>query len=540
MSKINEFKDHAEEILAEEQRKYEEAVNERNMYEELSEGAAKKEKNAKAAIKELEFAKSHAEKASQFAYESNDEEVKYDEENRKTSKKSNSIFKRLVIGATAALIIAGGGYKLIKEAKSGSVKSVTSNTEMTDSVNEDNRINEIKDINAIYDYKKNKVKVANNTEMTDSTNENNRINEIKDINAIYDYKNDKVKHSDSANENNRINEIKDINAIYDYKNNKVKHSDESTSKDVKNEILKGIVRGSITSKIKSKSSDLNKTEMHNVKGSKSSNTTEEVVNSQLSDLNKTEMHNTKGSNSSNNNENNSEINEMSDIKDIESVYDNKNKDVFNGEYEELTDENFENLVASYANKYSNEYTNVSLEDIIKFAVITNIDLLAEENPELIGEVAGGKTKEEFLNDAAKLIGASAMNNFNVWNSTNSTEGFIRVSNIVYGSQREQMLKIEEYVDRIADAANQNDADLVNAIVEEFLIDMNSGDLSKLDDGVGFAAQVNIAMISDGIARNYLNKQNFDMLQVLKTSEKYVSNIFTEYDKCMGEVKTLTK
>ena len=511
MSKINEFKDHAEEILAEEQRKYEEAVNERNMYEELSEGAAKKEKNAKAAIKELEFAKSHAEKASQFAYESNDEEVKYDEENRKTSKKSNSIFKRLVIGATAALIIAGGGYKLIKEAKSGSVKSVTSNTEMTDSVNEDNRINEIKDINAIYDYKKNKVKVANNTEMTDSTNENNRINEIKDINAIYDYK-----------------------------NNKVKHSDESTSKDVKNEILKGIVRGSITSKIKSKSSDLNKTEMHNVKGSKSSNTTEEVVNSQLSDLNKTEMHNTKGSNSSNNNENNSEINEMSDIKDIESVYDNKNKDVFNGEYEELTDENFENLVASYANKYSNEYTNVSLEDIIKFAVITNIDLLAEENPELIGEVAGGKTKEEFLNDAAKLIGASAMNNFNVWNSTNSTEGFIRVSNIVYGSQREQMLKIEEYVDRIADAANQNDADLVNAIVEEFLIDMNSGDLSKLDDGVGFAAQVNIAMISDGIARNYLNKQNFDMLQVLKTSEKYVSNIFTEYDKCMGEVKTLTK
>ena len=209
------------------------------------------------------------------------------------------------------------------------------------------------------------------------------------------------------------------------------------------------------------------------------------------------------------------------------------------EYEELTDENFENLVAEYANKYSEQYTSVSTEDITKFAVIANIDLLAEENPELLRESAGIQTKEEYLNDGAKVIGASVMNNFNVWNSTKSTEGFIRVSNIVYGEQKQQMIKIEEYVDRIADAANLNDADLVNEIVSEFIIDMNSGDLSKLDDGVGFAAQVNIAVISDGIARNYLNKQNFDMLQILKTSEKYVSNIFTEYDKCAGN-KTLVR
>ena len=209
------------------------------------------------------------------------------------------------------------------------------------------------------------------------------------------------------------------------------------------------------------------------------------------------------------------------------------------EYEELSSENFEKLVADYVSKYSGQYTNVSTADITKFAIIANIDLLAEENPELLRANAEIQTKEEYLNDAAKLIGATVMNNFNVWNSTKSTEDFIRVSDIVYGEQKQQMLKIEEYVDRIADAANMDDADLVNEIVSDFILDMNSGDLSKLDDGVGFVAQVNIAMISDGIARNYLNKQNFDMLQILKTSEKYVSNIFTEYDKCLGS-KTLTR
>ena len=113
-----------------------------------------------------------------------------------------------------------------------------------------------------------------------------------------------------------------------------------------------------------------------------------------------------------------------------------------------------------------------------------------------------------------------MHNFTVWNATHSTEGFIRVSDAIYGEQREQMKKIEEYTDRIAAAVNQGDKDLVNQIVSEFLTDLNSGSLSKLDDGVGFVAQVNIATIADGIARNYLNKENFDMFQILKTSEKY--------------------
>ena len=220
-------------------------------------------------------------------------------------------------------------------------------------------------------------------------------------------------------------------------------------------------------------------------------------------------------------------------------------DIFaDDEFEPLTTENFEVLVSDYANKYNKEYEGiVTTKDIVKFVAITNIDMLSEDNRELANQLFGEQSKEEYLNDAAKLIGATVMYNFTKWNAESNTENFIRVSDLVYGEQKDKMLKIEDYTDKIASAVNMDDKELVNKIVDEFLTDMNSGSLSKLDDGVGFAAQVNIAVIADGIARNYLNKQNFDMFQVLKTSEKYVSNIFTEYEECANgkdDAKTLIK
>ena len=385
MNNIDRFVDATNEMLSEEQRKYEEATNEKALYSELKEEAIKKERKARATMKELELAKLHAEKAKGIHVTSENTKtdhpvettVVYTEEETHTAKKSGNGIRGFVIGAAAVLLLAGG-YKLIKESKTGDIRLTS----------------------------------ASMTNTNDDANTN-----IETVNT----------------QNNEV--------TYNYENN-------------------------------------------------------EAV-----------------------------VNEDSSVE---------------VQYEKLTTENFENLVADYANKYSNEYSAVSTEDITKFAVVANIDLLAEENPELIAEIAGDKTREEFLNDGAKLIGATVMNNFNVWNATNSTENFIRVSDIVYGEQKELMLKIEEYVDRIAEAANQGDADLVNEIVSEFLTDMNSGELSKLDDGVGFAAQVYIALISDGIARNYLNQENFDMLQVLKTSEKYVSNIFTVYERCMGDAKTYTR
>jgi len=222
-------------------------------------------------------------------------------------------------------------------------------------------------------------------------------------------------------------------------------------------------------------------------------------------------------------------------------YDKLNNVLVLDEDELLTEENFDYMISEYTSKYSNRYTSVNEDDITKFGAIANIDLLSEDNPEYAKELFGTTTKEEYLSDSAKVIGATVSYNMDIWNSTFSTKDFIKVSDIVFGESKEEMLKIEDYTDRIAHAVNENNRNLVNDIVSEFITDLNSGELSKLDDGIGFAAQVNIALIADGIARNYLNKENFDMFQILKTSEKYVSNIFTEYDRCINEdVKTLTR
>lgn len=207
-------------------------------------------------------------------------------------------------------------------------------------------------------------------------------------------------------------------------------------------------------------------------------------------------------------------------------------------YVYLTKEDFEKVVGSFVTKNGKKYSSVTSEDIVKFVAIANIDEIVESNEELSRELFSNPSKEEYLNDAAKVIGATVMYDYNVWNQTNSTEEFVNISDIIIGSQKDKMMIIEDYVNRVADAVNSNDEELVNSIVAEFIDDMNVGKLSKLDDGVGFASQIYIALISDVIAKDYLNQENFDMLQVLKTAEKYVSNIFTVYEGCsLSNTKT---
>ncbi len=206
------------------------------------------------------------------------------------------------------------------------------------------------------------------------------------------------------------------------------------------------------------------------------------------------------------------------------------------EHFEVTEFEFENLVQNFVSKNSEKYQSVSTEDIVKFISLANIDAISESNPELASQLFAYPSKEEFLNDAAKVIGATVMYDFGIWNNDQNANDFIKISDAIIGPQKEAMLKIEEYVKRIAAAP----ASSKNEIVSEFIEDMNSGSLSKLDDGVGFAAQVYIALISDGIAKDYLSQENFDMLQILKTSEKYISNIFAVYEKCNDNGKPLSR
>ena len=203
-------------------------------------------------------------------------------------------------------------------------------------------------------------------------------------------------------------------------------------------------------------------------------------------------------------------------------------------------EEFENVVAEFVKKNGDINARISVSDITKFVAFANIDYIVENDPELANALFSDSTKEEDLNDAGKVMGAIEMYNTNVWNSTNSTEGFIRISDVIMDSQKTQMLRIENYVDIIANAQAENNIDSVNDLTSEFIDDIGSGNLSKLDDGVGLMSQVWLALITDGIAKDTLNAYNEGMLEVLKQEDRYISNIFVIYDKCSSEGKTLSR
>lgn len=199
--------------------------------------------------------------------------------------------------------------------------------------------------------------------------------------------------------------------------------------------------------------------------------------------------------------------------------------------EELSVENFEKLVAEFAKPYVDNNVNVTTEDLTKFVSIVNIDKLVEENPEFAGELFGTQTKEEYLNDAAKIIGMTYTYNRNVFEAEQSTKNFLRISDAVYGSQKELLQEVESYVDKVAET--RFDSEKCNAVISELILKLGdpTNDLSYLDDGVGFGMQVCIELIRSYLAKDVINQQNFDMLSTLTSSEEYVSNIFTAYDKC---------
>lgn len=199
--------------------------------------------------------------------------------------------------------------------------------------------------------------------------------------------------------------------------------------------------------------------------------------------------------------------------------------------EELSTENFEKLVAEFSKPYLDKNINVTTEDLLKFVSIVNIDKLAEENPEFASNLFGTQTKEEYLSDAAKVIGMTYTYNRNVFEVEQSTENFIRISDAVYGPQKEVLQQVESYVDKIAEA--RYDSEKTNELITELLQKLGdpTSELSYLDNGVGFGMQVNIELIRSYLAKDIISKENLDMLTILTSSEEYVSNIFTVYDKC---------
>ena len=177
MSEIDKIILEVEERYQEEMRKQEEAANEKALADEMKAEAIKKERAAKAALKELEVARNHAQKA-QESYnafkEATGEKVTTDEvvtkENVektvtgsdvevKEDNKNSGFTKGLVIGATAVALIATGAWALSRDSKTGDIRAAKLFSKNTEEPANTDEVELVENPGFRYDYDNNVVVV---------------------------------------------------------------------------------------------------------------------------------------------------------------------------------------------------------------------------------------------------------------------------------------------------------------------------------------------------------------------------------------------
>lgn len=214
------------------------------------------------------------------------------------------------------------------------------------------------------------------------------------------------------------------------------------------------------------------------------------------------------------------------------------------EYVELTDEAFNILVSNTYKTLRANGINVTVEDVTKFVAVINIDQLAQDNPELLKAIIGTDKASEFITDAFKITGAIKNRNYDIYKSTKSTAGLIKVSDFIFDKKAQADLRlVESYVERAHDA--KGDKTKQNAIVEELManIQQPSGKLADMEDGIGFASTVAFDSLINYVTFNnnnvrIISNQNFSALMNHDTLELYLSNIYGTINEC--NTKKLTK
>jgi len=213
------------------------------------------------------------------------------------------------------------------------------------------------------------------------------------------------------------------------------------------------------------------------------------------------------------------------------------------EYEEMTTEKFNNLVSDTFTKLRSKGLNLKVEDVTKFVAIINIDQLAQDNKELLATICGNQDASEIITDAFKVTGSIKNVNYDIYQKNKSTKDLIKVSEFVFDKKAKADLElIESYVDE-ANAYKGNGQQQDNVISRLMAdIQMPNGELTDMEDGIGFASTVAFDELINYISFNEKNvrvisKLNLSALMNHDTLELYLSNIYGNINKCH---KTLSK
>lgn len=203
----------------------------------------------------------------------------------------------------------------------------------------------------------------------------------------------------------------------------------------------------------------------------------------------------------------------------------------------------EDLTANFTKSLKDKNINVNSEDVLKLVTIINIDRMSEECPELVTEIIGTQTKEEFMSGAFRVIGTIMDYNRIVYEKEGKTDNIIRLSNAVYGESNIEHLKFfEAYVDQISAAKNKPEEQ--ERLVAEFIVALYepTRKLENVKDGIGLASIVAVDAMANHVTFVNGTCQISDELRGklinYTTAELYISNIFFKMNKCYEGNETL--
>ena len=103
----------------------------------------------------------------------------------------------------------------------------------------------------------------------------------------------------------------------------------------------------------------------------------------------------------------------------------------------------EELTVNLYNELRSMNLNVKIEDVRKLVTIINIDTLNEENPSYVANLLGNSTPEEFITDAFNITSAIKSKNYDIFASTKSAAGLIKLSPYIYRESDRKDLEVFE-------------------------------------------------------------------------------------------------
>lgn len=158
------------------------------------------------------------------------------------------------------------------------------------------------------------------------------------------------------------------------------------------------------------------------------------------------------------------------------------------EYEELTTEKFNALVAEIYKKYSEIGLDVSKEDVIDYMMMVNIDKLATDNNELISVIIGDRNVDEIVLNAFNVYSAIMTENNDRYCAKNlGWDSVILINDTIFDNkERDTVKKIENRVKEIVEAKDSKEE--FNRLLNRLLMDMLDAKKEEfnMESGAGYS------------------------------------------------------